>query len=410
MSENNTNKDYEAPQYGWIKSELAKLDDVELPEDFAGEVEQKLKEHDEKNPPPVFGVINEDDKVAVAKKIAYILIPLAAAFVLIVGLSLNSLKSELPEVAVEKVFNPYHNGQENGSSGSDSMKSADVNNDEMEIDDNKADKIIAEREKKSEGGRKTETVDNHVKDGNKDEVDFSKKLIYTADFVVVIEDYEVFDKEIRQKVRGLGGYVELSDAQVSSIYYRGKEQKNTEGFINMRVPVEGYSELLSYIAENTEVKRQSENVVDVTSHYKDLEQSIRNYEAKEEALRAMMKDAKTVEESLDVFELLSQTRNTIDSYKGELKGLDNRVNYTTINLSFSEKEKAEDIAPIDDELGTRISDRFKASVNSITTFFENIIVVLAGNSPVYLLVILCVVIVGLITVAVVKKVLSKNKK
>lgn len=410
-----TNREEQSPQLDWLKAELAKLDEVDLPEDFEEGLAEKLRAYEEEKKVPVFGMINEDEKVKMAKTIAYLLIPLAAAFVIIVGLSMNSLKSGLGNKSASLTLNDSADGYETTKSEITISEEASVNRHEEVSEDAAEEDYVREEAKSVEKRSSDQGGDDNAAPNARSQTDTnqqlqSQKLIYRAYLNVEIEDYVKFNGELRSKLKAEGGYVENADEQVDTVLRRGKTEELRYGSYILRVPAEKYEAFLKYIQEESKVESKNENVQNVTSEYRDTEQNVQNLELKEESLRAMMKDAKTVEESLAIFEHLSETRNLIDQSTSRLKNLDKEVSYSTIELNYSVKEKDVDIEPVDEKLGERISSKFKESINYLVGLSEDFIVAFVGNSPVYLIVLFATIIVGLILVIAVKKLLKKLDK
>lgn len=407
----------ESPQLDWLKAELAKLDELELPEDFEEGLEAKLSHYEEEKKTPVFGMINEDEKIKMAKTIAYLLIPLAAAFVLIVALSMNSLNMELGKKSMGL------NGVEDAYQTEDKMAmdeapeeaapsdrgggSTEETKSEERLDGIGISESAGEEEKKEDLDTAEKNSENLSSSETKKQ---AQKLIYRAFLGVKTESYNDFNRLLRAKLKEYEGYVETSDQQVDTVTRRGQVQELINGTYTLRVPVEKYEDFLKFVQEEAELKYKNENVQNVTAEYRDTEESVKNLKIKEETLRGFLKDAKNAEESMLIFSHLADTRAEIDSLESRLKNLDKLVSYSTIEINVEEKEKEVDIEPIDEKLGDRIAKKFTESINELTAMAENFTVALVGNSPVYLLSLAAILIVGLILVVVIKKIIKKLDK
>lgn len=399
----------QSPELDWLKSELARLDEVELPEDFEETLTEKLKAEEKKA--PVFGMINEDEKVKMAKTIAYLLIPLAAAFVLIVGLSMYSLKMGSGSKSQTMDSGGYADSnavamdtkseETETSMRFDSTKEAASETGDMALAED-----ANEEEMKAEEAKGEDAKGSAIKDTEKHDL----KLIYRAFLGVEIESYNDFNSNLRAKLKECEGYVETSDQQVDTVMRRGQVQELIYGSYTLRVPAQKYEDFLKYVQEEAELKYKNENVENVTAEYRDIEEGVKNLKIKEETLRGFLKDAKNAEESMLIFSHLTDTRAEIDRLESRLKNIDKLVSYSTIEINVREKEKIVDIEPIDEKLGERISKRFNESINYLTALAEDFIVALTGDSPIYLLVIVCVLIAALILVVVVKKLLRRLNK
>lgn len=408
----------ESPQLDWLKAELAKLDELELPEDFEEGLEEKLSHYEEEKKVPVFGMINEDEKIKMAKTIAYLLIPLAAAFVLIVALSMNSLNMELGKksMGLNGVEDAYQTEDKmamdeapEGAAPSDrgGGGSTEETKSEERLDGIGISESAGEEEKKEDLDTAEKNSENLASSETKKQ---AQKLIYRAFLGVKTESYKDFNRLLRAKLKEYEGYVETSDQQVDTVTRRGQVQELINGTYTLRVPTEKYEDFLKFVQGEAELKYKNESVQNVTAEYRDIEESVKNLEIKEESLRGFLKDAKNVEESMLIFSHLTDTRAEIDHLESRLKNLDKLVSYSTIEINVEEKEKEVDIEPIDEKLGDRIAKKFTESINELTAMAENFTVALVGNSPVYLLSLAAILIVGLILVVVIKKIIKKLDK
>jgi hypothetical protein len=73
---------------------------------------------------------------------------------------------------------------------------------------------------------------------------------------------------------------------------------------------------------------------DVTKEYVDLEATLRNYQAEEAQYLLIMKQARTVKDTLDVSEHLSDVRGNIEKTQGELKYLQHDIEMSQINVQI----------------------------------------------------------------------------
>lgn len=409
----------ESPQLDWLKAELAKLDELELPEDFEEGLEAKLSHYEEEKKAPVFGMINEDEKIKMAKTIAYLLIPLAAAFVLIVALSMNSLNMELGKrsMGLNGVEDAYQTEDKMAmDEASEEAAPSDRGGGGSATEEAKAEERLdgigisesaGEEEKKEDLNTANQNSEDPVGPETKKQ---AQKLIYRAVLGVKTESYKDFNRLLRAKLKEYEGYVETSDQQVDTVTRRGQVQELINGIYTLRVPTEKYEDFLKFVQGEAELKYKNESVQNVTAEYRDIEESVKNLEIKEESLRGFLKDAKNVEESMLIFSHLTDTRAEIDHLESRLKNLDKLVSYSTIEINVEEKEKEVDIEPIDEKLGDRIAKKFTESINELTAMAENFTVALVGNSPVYLLSLAAILIVGLILVVVIKKIIKKLDK
>jgi hypothetical protein len=106
-------------------------------------------------------------------------------------------------------------------------------------------------------------------------------------------------------------------------------EKNLDTLINAIVQFEGIAKL-----ENKSIRMQ-----DVTEEFVDVEARMNVKKETEQKYFELLKKAKNLEETLAVERQLSDLRAEIESLEGRLKYLNNRVDMSTLRVSFYEKQK-----------------------------------------------------------------------
>jgi hypothetical protein len=112
--------------------------------------------------------------------------------------------------------------------------------------------------------------------------------------------------------------------------------------ITLKVPVEYFEDLFEEVKDmKGEVDYASYYTDDVTQEYTDLQSRLKNLKATETQLVKILETADTVEDTLAVFNQLSSTRSQIEVLEGQIKYLDNQVDYSylTVYLSLSDVGK-----------------------------------------------------------------------
>ena len=82
------------------------------------------------------------------------------------------------------------------------------------------------------------------------------------------------------------------------------------------------------------VEHKNIEALDVTEEYLDIQTRLKNKREVESRYRAILKQAKTIEEILKVEEHIRAVREEIESKEGRLKYLNDRIAYSTVNLSI----------------------------------------------------------------------------
>ena len=128
-----------------------------------------------------------------------------------------------------------------------------------------------------------------------------------------------------------GGYVVTSSA-----YAGGAEEGMKNGSIAIRVPAASFSRALADAGKLGEVRNQQIQTQDVTEEYVDLEARIANSEAHVRALLALLAKAKTVDEILQVQQVLTGAQQQLEELKGRQRYLDEHTSFSTLALNIYE--------------------------------------------------------------------------
>jgi ABC-type multidrug transport system permease subunit len=86
-------------------------------------------------------------------------------------------------------------------------------------------------------------------------------------------------------------------------------------------------------------------VVDVTEQYVDIQARLKTKYELEQRFLSLIKKAKNVEEVLSVEAQLSQVRYEIESMEGKMRSLNDRIAFSTLNVSFYQVIQLEQVKP-----------------------------------------------------------------
>ena len=117
----------------------------------------------------------------------------------------------------------------------------------------------------------------------------TRKVIATANLELVVDDTETTVDAVNALVNEAGGYV--SATNLSKSYYGGGAQ--LQGTMTLRVPAETLDAILTQLEDlAVDVRSRSMNRQDVTDQYSDIDAQLRNLEATETELRAMLEEVR----------------------------------------------------------------------------------------------------------------------
>ncbi|WMW24220.1 DUF4349 domain-containing protein [Methanolobus sediminis] len=192
-----------------------------------------------------------------------------------------------------------------------------------------------------------------------------RKTIATVDMTIQVSDAAKGVDDISEMVEASGGYV--SSSSIYDSYYDSNEGK--EGYITVRIPESESSSFLENVGELGEVTSKSVSAQDVTEEYIDVSARLDNLQRQETRLQEILNMTETVEDVLAVEKELERVRGDIESLTGRLNYLDDRVEFSTINIRVTEPR------PITHSWGIR--DAISESVNGFISIV-NALIILVG--------------------------------
>lgn len=162
-------------------------------------------------------------------------------------------------------------------------------------------------------------------------------IIRTADMSIVATDTEDALTRIAAMADSSGGWV------VSSNVYQSTDTAKT-GYVQIRVPAEGFQSVLDAIAGlAVKVTNLSTSGQDVTEEYVDLSARLGNLEATAARLREFLAEARNVEEALAVNTELSRVEGEIEALKGRMQYLEQSSAFSSITVNVTPDELAQPI-------------------------------------------------------------------
>jgi len=187
-----------------------------------------------------------------------------------------------------------------------------------------------------------------------------RMLIRTADLALVVGDTQSALVHIRSIVGGLEGYV-----AGTSLWQADNQMRGT---VTIRVPAESFDAAMDQLkALAVEVQRENVSSQDVTEEYTDLSARLRNLEATETELLALLTDVRermrNAEDVLAVHRELTAIRGEIEQTKGRMQYLERLTALATINLELIPEEEVEIVAA-GWQPGRTLQEALRALVNA----------------------------------------------
>lgn len=172
-----------------------------------------------------------------------------------------------------------------------------------------------------------------------------RMVIYNANLEIAVEDPASTMDAVITMAEEAGGFVVSSNIYQS---YSDSGRSQPRASLTVRVPAGQLDSIMAAIKKLTPNPKEdviSENVSgqDVTAEYTDLQSRLRNLEAAEEALVALMEQAQDPEDVLAIFDELTYYRGEIEVVKGRMKYLEESADLSAISVDILSKESLQPI-------------------------------------------------------------------
>ncbi|GIV89799.1 MAG: hypothetical protein KatS3mg055_2317 [Chloroflexus sp.] len=153
----------------------------------------------------------------------------------------------------------------------------------------------------------------------------SRMVILNATLDIRVESVDQAEDRVRDIADRLGGYILHIRAQ-------GREQSR-ESYITFRVPFENFERALTEIEGLAkEIVSRTVDGEDITEQYVDLQSRLRNLEATHDRIKALLESAQRLEDTLLLYQRLSEIQGQIEQIKGRMRYLEQNTNFSTISV------------------------------------------------------------------------------
>ena len=165
------------------------------------------------------------------------------------------------------------------------------------------------------------------------QMEADRKMVRTGFVDLIVQKPAETADKIRRLAESLNGF--LVESQV------GGGQDATSGSLTIRVPASRFEDARAEIRK-LGLRVQSERIEakDVTRQSVDEEANLRNLHAEEGQYLAILRQAKTVKDTLDVSEKLSQVRGQIEQQQAEFETLSKQIETAAISISLESEAEA----------------------------------------------------------------------
>ncbi|WP_294316635.1 DUF4349 domain-containing protein [uncultured Chryseobacterium sp.] len=193
----------------------------------------------------------------------------------------------------------------------------------------------------------------------------SKKIIKNGDMKIQVGDVQKSREQINTILKSNKAYLQKEE------FHNTDVDENLD--LTIRVPHQNFDALINSFSNGIgSVLSKNISSDDVTEEYTDVSIKLANKKIYLEKYREMLKSAKTTKDMLEIQENIRALEDEIDVSEGRLRFIDDRVNYSTLNLSLY-KEKVRSSATSRIGFGSRFGDSLTEGWNSFVEFLLGII-------------------------------------
>lgn len=216
-----------------------------------------------------------------------------------------------------------------------------------------------------------------------------RMVIHTVELRLIVKDTQASLEAVHNLAGELGGYI------ASSRTWHAEEQLSAS--LTLRVPADQLNTALEKLrALALDVDSESVTGEDVTQEYVDLEARLRNEEAYEEELLALLTETRErtsdAEDILAVYERLTEVRGRIEQIKGRMQYLENMSAMATITVELVPSELMQPITVAGWHPTGTARSAIRALINALQFFVDAGIWIVLFGLPVLIIIALPLVV------------------
>ena len=166
------------------------------------------------------------------------------------------------------------------------------------------------------------------------ETDADRKMVRTASTDLLVKSPKEVSEKIRMLALQAGGFL------ISSETYGGENASSAS--LTIRVPVDRFDQIRAQISKlGLRVESEKLEAQDVTKQYVDLSARFRNFRAQEAQYLGILRQAKTVKDTVDVSGKLNEVRGQIEQQQAEFDALSKQVATVAVTITLHAESEAQ---------------------------------------------------------------------
>jgi len=214
----------------------------------------------------------------------------------------------------------------------------------------------------------------------------AEKIIRSARMELSTREFDKDVEAVTQALARAGGRVE------SATLYNSYGSLRV-AYYTLRVPSSQLDTVITALRGIGRLVSFSESSEDVSEQYADTENRLLTQRTKMERLQALLAKAESVEDLITIESSISDTQYEIDRLTGQLRGMDSKVDYSTLSLTINELGPIETSQDREETLWERVKNGVKAAFEGFVQLMSDLVVFLSIALPYLLVLVLLVLII-----------------
>lgn len=227
---------------------------------------------------------------------------------------------------------------------------------------------------------------NNEMQRNEDLVSKNKrKIIKNADLSLKVDNYDTIVQRIKNQVDFLGGYI--ANENISK-----RSTGNVNGHLQIRIPHMSFEGFLDQISELGDMTSRNIYTQDVTEEYVDVESRLKALRIKETRLLDLLAKSGKLSDVLAVENELANARAELESLQGRLRYLDDRTDFSNINISIQQRQSSNQQISPGGLAGVWLvaKQAFIESINELIGYLRKFIILIGALLPYIVLILVFV--------------------
>jgi len=201
--------------------------------------------------------------------------------------------------------------------------------------------------------------DSVLQSGGPGNIDWDKNIIKTAHVTLELKDYNAYNSGIHARLKGYGAYVAQeqqseTDAQIANE-------------ITIKVPVDRFDDLMNTLGgDGIKVLEKNISTEDVTGEVVDTKSRIEAKKQVRARYLELLKQAKNMEELLQVQNEVNAIQEDIESATGRVNYLVHSSSYSTINLKYYQYLNGLTSKDVEPGFFSKLNEAFQNGASVIT--------------------------------------------